>query len=238
MKIWPFAVGILLLLLTPIILASYKTSYTTISYATGLASDAKGTPDLSVWEFSGNFSANDLILVDLLPNILWSNNAGAFDLLDNGMPAMYVDMSITDPGDSVSKYELWYTFNPGDSTRRLTVFNVTALSVGEGIDPTARVPPGFSNPVTFIAGTAELDGTYFANLTFAGAVTDFRWDGKLKPGAFALYYERTIEQKSQPYASLLYLSFVTVPASVISLAYGFKKNNRKQRRQNNEARKT
>jgi hypothetical protein len=238
MKIWPFAVGILLLLLTPILLASYKTSYTTISYTTGLASDAKGTPDLSVWEFAGNFSANDLILVDLLPNILWNSNEGAFDLLDNGMPVMYVDMSITDPGNSVSQYELWYTYNPEDGTRRLTVFNVTALSVGEGINQTALVPPGFSNPVTFIAGTAELDGMYFANLTFVGAVTNYRSDGNLKPGAFALYYERTIEQNSQPYASLLYVSFVTVTASIISLAYGFKKNSRKRRRQNNEARKT
>ena len=226
MKKWAFAVGIILLLLTPILLTSYKMS--TTGYASGLASTTEPS-NLYVWECAGNFSANDLILVDLLPNIFWSSNESAFDVLDNGMPVMYADINITDPKNSTSTYELEFTYNPTDIKRNLHPYNLTVLSAGEGINQTVNVK---ETGVTFIAGIAKLDGTYFANLTFVGFMLDYRADGRFTPGTFALYWGRT--EESHPYMSLLYVNFVTIPASVIFLVYGLKKTDRKRRRAKNE----
>jgi hypothetical protein len=171
------------LLLAPIALASYNNPHGVLNITAG---QATATPSLSGWECTGDFLANDVILVDLLPSIFWSQNDSAFGA-PNGMPIMYVYVSITDPESSISRYELEYTYNPSDPVRRLLLYNETALSFGQGVSATVILPSNFSMTYTFIAGTAKLDGTYFANVTFVGYAIDYRAEGTYAPGYFALY---------------------------------------------------
>ena len=217
MKKWAFAVGMILLLLTPILLTSYRTTYATPKVTQGPASTTD-TSNLSAWECTGNFSANDVIMVEFLPNIFWAQNPGAFDVLDNGMSVLYVDMNITDPKNSMSQYELWLTYD--QTNNQFSVYNATALSFGEGVNSTVVLPNKFTMTYTFVAGTAQLNGTYFANVTFAGYVIDYRVDGTYKPAAFELFYVRTSLQLSQPYMNLLYVGYAIIPAGVIFLVYG------------------
>jgi len=216
-KRWAVAVGLLLLLLASVLLTSYKTIYATPKVTQGPASTTD-TSNLSAWECTGNFSENDVIMVEFLPNIFWAENPAAFDVLDNRMPVLYVDMNITDPKNNMSQYELWLTFD--QTNNHFSVINVTALSFGEGINSTVVVPNKFTMTYTFIAGTAQLNGTYFANATFVGFMVDYRANGTYKPAVFELFYARTVLQLSQPYASLLYVGYAIIPAGVIFLIYG------------------
>jgi len=226
-KRWAVAVGLLLLLLVPVLLTSYKTIYATPEVTQGSASTTD-TSNLSAWECTGNFSANDVIMVEFLPNIFWAQNPAAFDVLDNGTPVLYVDMNITDPKSNMSQYELWLTYDR--TNNRFSVINVTALSLGEGINSTVFVPNKFTMTYTFIAGTAKLNGTYFANVTFVGFAVNYRANGTYKPAAFELFYARTVLQLSQPYASLLYVGYAIIPAGAIFLVYGVLKRTKPTRK--------
>jgi hypothetical protein len=224
-KKWAVAIGLLLLLLAPVMLTSYKTIYASAKVTQGLAS-TNNSSNLSAWECTGNFSANDVIMVELLPNIFWAQNPAAFDLLDDGRNVLYLDMNITDPEESMSQYELWLTYDQTYS--RFSVINVTALSLGEGINDTVVLPNKFNMTYTFVAGTAQLNGTYFANVTFAGFAVDYRANDTISgvhatPSVFELFYARTSFELSHPYASLLYVGYAVIPAGVIFLIYGLKK---------------
>jgi hypothetical protein len=228
MRKLPVAVGIFLLVLTPILLASYNVSHKTYDTLTERADTAS---DQSRWGCAGNFSANDTILVDLLQNMFWANNTQAFDLVNN-VPTFYLDVSITDPKKGVSQYELEYTYHPTDPSQKLEPYSGNVTSVGEGINTTVAVLSNFRTPSgLFIVGRATVNGTYVANVTFAGAeinyVTD---DPELTPAVFALWFGRTVTRESQPYAILLPFSFVTLPVGVIFLVYGLKNTYRKRKR--------
>jgi hypothetical protein len=171
------------LLLSPIVSASCNNPHGVINISAG---QATATPSLSGWECTGDFLAKDVILVDLLPNIFWSQNDSAFGEV-NGMPIMYVNVSITDPESSISRYQLEYTYSPNGPVGTLSLYNETALSFGDGISSTVILPSNYSIAYTFIAGTANLDGTYFANVTFVGYTIDYRAEGSYAPGYFALY---------------------------------------------------
>jgi hypothetical protein len=229
---WPIAVGILLLALTPILLASCNMPVFT---SVVRIEQADAATDLSRWECEGNFSAGDVILLDLLQNSQWSS--AYFDVIA-GVPVFYVDISITDPKNSVSQYEILYTYNPSSGQRRLMIVNATMLSAGDGINQTVVLPSSFHNPVTFIAGTADVNGTYFANVTSAGGTADYRLTPELslyEPGAFALYSGHTVKQESHPYADLLYVNFVTIPAGVLLLIYELQNTKRTWKRVKDDA---
>jgi hypothetical protein len=217
MKNWAVAIGIILLVVTSILLTSYNRVYATPKVTQGLAS----TGDLSTWECAGNFTKDDVIFVELLPNIFWAQNSAAFDILDNNIPVMYVDMNITDPKNTMSQYELWLTYDK--SLNRFSVYNASALSFGEGINSTIFLPNKFNVTYTFYAGRAMLNGTYLANITSAGYAINYRTEGTYKPAAFELFYARATFEVTQPYTNLLYIGYATTPLSVIFLAYGLKR---------------
>lgn len=214
MKNWAVAIGIILLILAAVLLKNYGATYATANLTQGLASS---NSNLSTWECTGNFLQHDVIMLNLLPNMFWFQNPSAFDVLDNGQSIMYVYVNITDPANGVSYYELWYTFD--QTTSRYSVYNATALSFGEGINSTVLLPANFNMTYTLVAGTAQLNGTYVANVTFVGNVINFA-GGEYKPSAFQLYYGRTALQLSQPYTNLQYVGYAAIPTSVIFLAYG------------------
>jgi hypothetical protein len=220
MNKWALAVGIILVIVSPVLLTSYKTVYATPVFKASLAGDAR----ISSWECSGTFAKDDVIFADIRPDLFWFNNSGAFDVLDNppGMAVFYVDINITDPKNTVSQYELWYTYDPTQSIP-YAVYNVSVLSLGEGINNTVYLPNQYNVTYTFYAGRALLDGTYFANVTSAGWPYDYRiYNPTAPPSYFALSYGRTTLELSQPYSSLLYVGYVTIPAGVIFLVCGLK----------------
>jgi hypothetical protein len=227
MKKWAIGIGIILLLVTSILLTSYNRVFATPKTTQGLAS----TGDLSTWECAGNFTKDDVIFVELLPNIFWAENPSAFDILDNNVPVMYVDLNITDPKNTMSQYELWLTYD--QTTNRFSVYNASALSFGEGINSTIYLPNKFNVTYTFYAGRAMLNGTYFANITSAGYAIDYRADGTYKPAAFELFYARTTFDLSQPYTSMLYIGYATIPSSIIFLVYGGLKRTKPTRKVSN-----
>jgi len=217
MKVWAVAVGIILLLATPVLLASYNTAYGTVSTTAG-----PWPQNQNAWEYSANFSANEIILAQLSPNMFWFNNTRAFDMLDDGTPIMYVDINITDPENGLSQYELWYTYDVTNPSR-YGLYNATMLYTAPGINQTLHLAPNFNAANGLILGAAEYNGTYLANVTFVGYAIDFRADGQFPPASFVLNYAVTTLQKSYPYTNLVYVNFLTIPASVVFLIYGLKK---------------
>jgi len=223
MKKWAAAVGIILLMLTPILLTYYNQAYGTVSTPSG-----DWTVHPNVWEMEVNFSANDIILLEFSPNIFWFSKSTAFEVSDSGVPYIIVDMNITDPRKSSNEslYELWYTF---DATKyQYSLYNATMLLVGDGINQTVHVAPTFRNTNGFILGAAELNGTYHANVTFVGGGymipgSDYRSNGTYPPANFALNWAHNVIQKSYPYATFLYAAFFTIPAGFAFLIYGLKK---------------
>lgn len=224
MKKWAVSIGIILLILTPIILASYNTAY-------GTASTTAGPWPLNAnsWEYSANYNASDTILAGFSPNINWFNNSAAFDLTDSGQSVMYVDFNITDPAKGESQYELWLTFD--QTNYRWSFINQTLLYNATGISATVGPPyslplaPNFHVASGIILGTAVLNGTYFANVTFVGYIVNFRdpSSGNFPPSNFVLNWATTTLQKSYPLANLIYGNFFTIPGSVLFLVYGLKK---------------
>jgi hypothetical protein len=226
MKKWAVAVGTVLLILTPFLLTKYNTPYGRISTISG-----NWPTNPNTWTTAANFSANDIILLEFSPNIFWFSNPAALEVIDvRGKTIAYtiVDINITDPRESAdeSQYEFWYTFDY--TSFRASFFNGTMLSVGDGINRTAVLAPTFHAASAFVLGTAKFDGTYFANATFVGGGimypgSDYRSNGTYPPANFALDWARTAAQKFYPYAGLLYVSFFTIPASVVFIVYGLKK---------------
>jgi hypothetical protein len=223
MKKWAVAVGIILLIITPFLLTQYNIPYGAVSTTNG-----SWPTNPNTWETAANFSANDIILLEFSPNIFWFSNSYDLEVTDQGVAYTIVDINITDPRKSAdeSQYEMWYAFDY--TNYRAGIYNMTLLSLGDGINRTAVVAPTFSNANGFILGTAKFDGTYFANVTFVGGGimypgNDYRSNGTYPPANFALDWARTVLQKFYPYTDLLYVSFFTIPASVAFMVYGLKK---------------
>lgn len=225
MKKWAVAVGIILLILTPFLLTQYNVPYGTVNTTIG------SWPTHSTWETAANFSENDIILLAFSPNIFWSQDPYGLEATDTSPPIAYtiVDINLTDPNHSVNEtqYELWFAFSYS-TQYQYSVYNATLLSVGDGINRTAVLAPTFSNVNNFVLGTAESSGTYFGNVTFVGGGVmypghDYRSNGTYPPANFAFNWAHTVLRKSYPYASLLYVSFLTIPASVAFMAYGLRK---------------
>ena len=147
----------------------------------------------SAWERTGNFLAGDVIEVDLLWNIFWAQ-IGGFDTLEiNGTyySVLYVEVSITDPSNAVSHYELWLSYD--ESQNQFSWINARVLSLGAGINSSVYLPTGFNFTYTFIAGTANLSGAYFVNVTSVeGTTPDYRVykNGVYDPSALELFYTR------------------------------------------------
>jgi hypothetical protein len=230
MKKWAVGIGIILLILAAIMLASYKTTFATPAVTQGPANMTQNLSP-SAWDRTGNFTKGDVIMVEFLPNSFWAQDPGAFDEIDAGngtiLAVLYVDINITDPENTMSQYELWLTYDQTSNT--FSVYNATALSFGEEINSTVLLPNGFNFTYTFYAGTAELSGTYYANVTSAGWPDDYRPNGTYVPSALELFYARTAFQVSQPYTNLLYVGYVTSAAGVMFLAYGLIRAKRKAR---------
>jgi hypothetical protein len=220
MNKWAVGVGIILLILSPVLLTSYKAVYATPKFSSGLASNVSNPSQWSSWERWGTFAKDDVIFVDLRPEIFWAQNPAAFDV-ENGYAVLYVDINITDPKSTMSQYELWLTYDA--TANQFSVYNASVLSFGDGINSTVYLPNQYNITYTFMAGRALLDGAYFANVTSVGFPYDYRVkNSTATPSYFALFYGRTTFQLSQPYSSLLYAGYVTIPASVIFLVYGLK----------------
>jgi hypothetical protein len=222
MKKWTavVVVGILLILVSGILLAAYNLPVD--AYTTSLAGPSgESTGD---WVYAANFTANDIILVDIYQNLFWSQNVTFFDVIA-GIPTLFLNVNITDPKNTVSAYQLQYTFQQSDVTHRLLAYNLTEWAVGTGINPKAPVT---ESGITFIAGVAKFNGTYVANITWVGSdVLQYRATS-YKPGYFALW--KAVAYETYPYRSLLYVSFATIPAGSIFVGYGLNKNNRKSKK--------
>jgi hypothetical protein len=229
MKKWAVGAGILLFVVAAGLLGSHNVPVT--AYATQLAG-SKDEPT-GEWEYSGNFSRGDIIMVDIYQNIFWSENVSEYDVID-GIPTLWIDLNITDPSNTVSTFELQYTYQQTDVEHRLLAYNLTVVSVGTGIDPTAPIS---ETGVTFIAGTAKLNGTYVADITSVGSdILEYRVTN-LKPGYFTLW--KAVAHETYPYEGLLYVGFAAIPAGFIFAAYGLKKNERiSKKRTKSEAAKT
>ena len=147
----------------------------------------------SGWERTGNFLAGDVIEVNLLWNIFWAQ-IGGFDVVEiNGTyyPVLYVEVSITDPSNAVSHYELWLSYD--SSQNQFSWINATVLSLGAGINPSILLPEGFNFTYTFMAGTANLSGAYLVNVTSVrGTTPDYRvyQNGVYDPSVLELFYAR------------------------------------------------
>lgn len=218
MKIWAIAVGIILLLATPIILSTYQTAYGTVSTTPGPWPQNRNS-----WEYSGNFSASEIILAQFSPNMFWFNDTRAFDMpLNDTTPIMYVDINITDPENGQSHYELWYTYDVTNPSR-YGLYNATMDYAAPGINKTVHLAPNFNIANGLVLGAAEYNGTYLANVTFVGYAIDFRADGRFPPASFVLNWAVTTLQKSYPYTNMVYANFFTIPVSIMFLIYGLRK---------------
>ena len=226
MKKWAVVLATILLLSTIIMFGYCRTSV--VGYATELAG-LTDTSKLSEWEYAGNFSKNEIILVDLLQNIHWSENVTYFDVVAN-IPTLWVTVNITDPAHTTSEYELAYTYQATDVSHRLLAYNLTILSNATEINPFAPIK---ETGVTFVAGTAEQNGTYVANVTSVSSdVLEFR-QTDLKPSFFALYKARAVV--TYPYSILSYAGFVTGPACIAFAVYGLQSDHRKERSKSTKA---
>jgi hypothetical protein len=222
MKKWAIAVGIILLMLTPILFAYHNHAYATLSTPNGV-----WTVHSNVWEIGADFSEKDIILLEFSPNLFWFSKSDAFEVSDSGVPYIIVDINITDPikSSNESLLELWYAF---DQTRyQFSLYNLTMLSVGDGINSTVSFASTFRNTNGYVLGAAELNGTYDANVTFVGGGymypgSDWRWNGTYPPANFALNWARNVVQKSYPYAAFFYVPFFNLPAGFALLIYGLK----------------
>ena len=209
-----------------IMLTNYKNVYATPSVSQG-AANAVQSSSPGGWERTGTFISGDVIEIELDWNILWAQ-IGGFDTVEiNGTyySVLYIELSIIDPNSTLSQYELWLSYD--QTANQFSYINASALSLGTGINPHVYLPNGFNFTYTFIAGMANLNGTYFANVTSVeGTVPEYRTyidpttNTTDAPAVFELFYARTSFQFSKPYENLLYVSFGMIPISVIFLAYG------------------
>lgn len=220
MNKWILGFGLFLLLMAPVLLTFTKTTRVAPKATEGPAS-SNDPSEIKRWECAGNFTKDDVIMVELLPDIFWAQNPAAFDLIsENGTSfnVLYVDINITDPQNSISQYEVWLHFD--QTANRFSVYNATALSFGGGISSTVLLPNKYNFTLTFIAGMAQLNGTYVANVVSAGALYDYRTDGTYPPAVLELFYLRTTFELSKPYADLLYAGYATIPIGGTLLVYG------------------
>jgi hypothetical protein len=232
MNRWIIGFGLLLLLLAPVFATYAPQNYATPQATQGPAS-SNNPSEIARWECAGNFTKDDVIMVELLPNIFWAQSPTAFDLVDFGngttLSIFYVNINITDPTNDMSAYELWLHYD--QISNRFTVYNASALSFGIGISSDVLLPNKFAFSYTFIAGSAKLNGTYLANIISAGWPYDYRANNNtIVPSTFELFYVRTTLKLSKPYANLLYVSYALIPTGIVFIVYGSRKRTKPLRK--------
>jgi hypothetical protein len=212
MNKWAVSIGVVLIVAGLILSSFHNLSRTeTFSELAGETDPSK----LAGWEYAGNFTAGDIIIVDVLQNIFWTNSSAAYDLVAM-VPTKDVIVNITDPKNGVSEFDVVYTYSPDDLTlRQMHTYNITILSLSDGISQDYHVS---QSGATFVAGKAMYSGTYTANIT--DIIPDhlgYRQNG-LNPAYFALF--KAYNVTSYPYGSTFYIGVGTSAAGIILIVYG------------------
>jgi hypothetical protein len=207
MKKWALALGMLLLLTTPILISMSSQSESGVRIA-----DQAGEA-VQDWECKANFSKGEIVAVTILQNISWGTGPYA---VDEDTLTKYVPVEVADPVNGTSSYELQYMLNPSLGVAgRLYGVNFTELSVGAGLIP-FTLPYHKFQEVTFIAGIANYTGTYVASINYSNVWPYLQpYD---TPSWFAFY--RGYLDTAQPYSSLLYVALTAFPISIVLLVYG------------------
>jgi hypothetical protein len=228
MKKWAVGLGLILIFVGFVSLASYN------SPSSEIASELAGEKDpdkLANWEYAGNFSEGDIILVVMRQNIFWSEGAMAWDIGPSSIPTKWVDINITDPQNGISAYELQYTYRQEDIGRSMKIYNFTILSFGEGINETQKVR---QTGATFTAGIAKLSGTYVGNITMVDPDPKGYRENNYPPAYFALF--RGYPIMTYPLQYLLFAGIATPLLGIVFLVFGLtRKPPRKRARQDEKA---